>query len=255
MVEMINNEPATLAADLEQISQRVPSNVAAKTRISESDYEHQHRLRTAFRAWCRVAQIVGKRYLHVVCNEQGEPCGVAGVSLDNYQADTAAQKATIQTLRDFVASIHERMENGDGLLLCGPKGTGKDHLALACLRYAAEAGYVTFTADGQSLFQVFRDVIGSDASEREHIARYTAPDVLLLSDPIPVAGSTSDYQRSVLWRIIDRRYRDKKPTWVTMNVADGKEADMKLGGQIMDRLRDGATAVICEWPSYRRVAK
>lgn len=189
---------------------------------------------------------------YFVSHERCLPSG--GVSFDSFDAETDAQRRVVQVLREFAANVSDRIETGEGLLLFGPKGTGKDHLAICCLREAAKAGYTTFAEDGQSLFQIFRDAIQSEASEKDRIAVYTKPDVLLISDPIPVGASASDYQRTILWRIIDRRYRDLKPTWVTMNVTDPKEAEAKLGGQIVDRLRDGATAVRCEWPSYRKAS-
>lgn len=206
-------------------------------------------------AWGDVARRVGCRYVPIVRDEHGFSVPRGGVTVDSFEATLPAQRKVLADLKKFIGNIQAHVEAGEGLMLYGPKGTGKDHLAIACLREAAKAGFVTHFEDGQSLFQYFRDVIGSDASERDNIAVYTRPDVLLLSDPVPIAGATSDYQRSVLWRIIDRRYRDLKPTWVTMNVADGKDAESKLGGQIVDRLRDGATVIHCEWPSYRKAAK
>jgi hypothetical protein len=62
------------------------------------------------------------------------------------------------------------------------------------------------------------------------------------------------HPKSVRRSLIDDRYNDCKPTLVTMNVADGKEADTKLGSPILDRLRHGAITIKCEWPSYRKCA-
>lgn len=248
-------DPATLAADVEQISNRAMSRPAARWTSEDEQRERDAKRRNAaLLALHQVARSVGRRYLPFVKDVAGRDVIDGGVTLENFRAETPAQKSAIVALRGFAGDITNRVNSGNGLLLFGPKGTGKDHLAIACLREAARAGFITFATDGQELFQRFRDVIGSDASERENIKTFTAPDVLLLSDPIPVGGSTTDYQRSILWRIIDRRYRDLKPTWVTLNVADAAEAESKLGGQIVDRLRDGATAIMCQWPSYRKNA-
>lgn len=189
-------------------------------------------------AWDAVCAAVGKRY--------------EGVSLDTFDVATDAQRKVIETLRKFVANIGQRTESGEGLLLIGPKGTGKDHLAIACLREAAKSGFVTLAEFGESLFQRFRDGIGTEATERDCVKRFTEPDVLLLSDPVPASGTLTDHQRSVLLRIVDRRYRDLKATWATLNVTSGEEAETRMGGQIVDRLRDGATVVKCEWASYRK---
>jgi DNA replication protein DnaC len=80
----------------------------------------------------------------------------------------------------------------------------------------------------------------------------TRPNVLAISDPTPPLGELSDYQRSMLFRVVDRRYRDLRPTWVTINAADSAEAERKIAPNIIDRLAHGALVLRCNWPSYRR---
>ena len=75
--------------------------------------------------------------------------------------------------------------------------------------------------------------------------------MLVLSDPVPPKGELSDYSESILYRIVDARYITMKPTWTTMNVASGEEADRRLGAPIVDRLRHGALCLSCDWPSFR----
>lgn len=164
----------------------------------------------------------------------------------------AAQRAAIDAVRKYLDGIAENIREGRGLILFGPMGTGKDHIAVACLREAAKMGFDVWVDDGQTLYQRFRDGIDADISEGSAIAKYTTPDVLLLSDPLPMHGIPTDAQRSILWRIVDRRWRDMKPTWVTINVFTGREAAERLGPQLYDRLRDGAVAIQCNWPSYRK---
>jgi hypothetical protein len=58
-----------------------------------------------------------------------------------------------------------------------------------------------------------------------------------------------------LYRVLDRRYREVKPTWVTINAEDADDAKAKLGAPIFDRLKDNAELVPCFWPSFRERAK
>jgi hypothetical protein len=51
---------------------------------------------------------------------------------------------------------------------------------------------------------------------------------------------------------VDYRYSHRKPIWLTLNVADGAEAELRMGAQTVDRLRDGALVLFCNWPSYRK---
>ena len=46
---------------------------------------------------------------------------------------------------------------------------------------------------------------------------------------VPAAGCLTDYQTTTLFAIVDKRYRDKKATIVTLNVASGEEAAGKIG--------------------------
>lgn len=58
-----------------------------------------------------------------------------------------------------------------------------------------------------------------------------------------------------LYRIIDGRYRQQKPTWFTVNVASAAEGEQQISGPVFDRMRDNAVAVFCNWPSYRQSNK
>ena len=44
-----------------------------------------------------------------------------------------------------------------------------------------------------------------------------------------------------------------RPTWISMNVASGEEAESRIGVAIIDRWRDGALTLAFNWPSYRKV--
>jgi DNA replication protein DnaC len=68
----------------------------------------------------------------------------------------------------------------------------------------------------------------------------------------PLGSVNSGFQLSMLFRIIDRRYRDLKATVMTLNVATRAEAETRLSPNIVDRLAHGAMAIHCNWPSYRR---
>ena len=189
-------------------------------------------------SWKSVKAAVGRRY---------ENC-----KLTNYDAASDSQRRSVGEVDSFIVQIDKRTADGKGLILIGPPGTGKDHLAVSGLREAARSGFTVAWVDGQTMFRKYRDLIGTEAQEKFIDAEFTGPDVLLLSDPLPQFGSVTDHQLNTLWRIIDRRYRDQKPTWATLNASDRKDAETRLSPQIIDRLCDGALVVACNWESYRR---
>ena len=76
--------------------------------------------------------------------------------------------------------------------------------------------------------------------------------LFILSDPLPPGGRLSDYQATMLYVILDRRYRECKPIWASVNTVGRDEADARIGAPLVDRLRDGALVLACNWPSHRK---
>jgi DNA replication protein DnaC len=173
--------------------------------------------------------------------------------LSNFAADTDSQKKSIADLTDYCGEITDRIADGEGLILYGPKGTGKDHLAMAVARVAILAGKHVLWQNGMDLFGDIRDGMDNGDSERALVKRLVSPDVLYLSDPVPPIGSLSEFQSTMMFRILDGRYSRRRPTWCTVNVESGVKLDERMGAQNGDRLRDGALAIFCDWPSHRMV--
>ncbi len=180
-------------------------------------------------------------------------CSIKGFEYHGTEPEKIRQQEVVGRLTSFALDMPETMKTGGGLLLSGPVGTGKDHFLVALARVAiCRYGYKVHWINGMDLCGAFRDQITMGATEREELAKYQTPDILIISDPLPIWGSLTEYQAGVLYRIIDYRVNNLRPTWCSLNCKETGEAAKRLGAATVDRLRDGAVTISCDWPSYRK---
>lgn len=188
---------------------------------------------------------IGKRY--------------ADATLESFRAgDDEHTNKRIEVKRKVATFLMEsdgHIRAGGNVLICGPPGTGKDHLLCAMLRQAIQDGHTVQWWNGQSLFRQFRDQIDSTRSEGSFLTSFLHADVLAISDPVPPKGNASDYAAHMLYQIVDQRYGAMKSTWVTANMATKQDAQDALSAPIFDRLLDNAFTVFCNWPSFRQSRK
>jgi DNA replication protein DnaC len=176
-------------------------------------------------------------------------------TLENFRTADPASRQIMERLREYRESIGEQIAAGVGVVLTGPVGTGKDHLLAALFDRAIDAGKSVQWVSGARLYARLRDGIGNDESEAKLLGLYSKPDVLVVSDPMPVAGQLTQYQRSTLYAIVDERYSNMRPIWCSINAASRREASEAIGEPIIDRLIHGAVSLACNWQSYRRPAE
>ena len=195
--------------------------------------------------WKNLADAMGPRY--------------AGCTLDNFNtADPKPQYAeakveAVRRCRDYLDDLRENVHAGKNVLFFGPKGTGKDHLMVGMLRECVSAGAVCRWWDGLTLYAELRRMVRESQSEGPLLKKLVEADVCAISDPLPPRGaSITEFIADFMFRLVDGRYRRRRPTWITANVATQEEAETRLAPQIHDRLRDHALRVRCNWESYRR---
>ncbi|XZE21807.1 ATP-binding protein [Pirellulaceae bacterium SH449] len=170
-------------------------------------------------------------------------------TLDNYSCNTAEQKGVLDKLRQYADEADDNFQKGKNVVLFGPRGSGKDHLAVGLVRELfAITGVRVLWYQGVDLLREF-DLRDRGRSEsRPHEKEIP---LLYISDLLPPSGTLSERQQCNVFRMLDHRYSCMLPTIVTLNVADAKDAESRLGAQILDRLRDGALTLNTNWETYR----
>lgn len=175
-------------------------------------------------------------------------------ALELFECPEAKQQLIVDQVRNYCRTMPDRIKAGQSVIFFGPVGTGKDHLMAHMIhtlyRWRGRAKWL----NAEDLWSRLRDAIGEEVAERTLDEELTKCDVLALSDPVPTLGGLSPHQARSLVRILDRRYRDRRPTWVTMNVSGSDEAAKAIGAAVVDRLKDNGLALWCNWPSHRQVA-
>jgi DNA replication protein DnaC len=173
-----------------------------------------------------------------------------GCTLDNFDCTTTKQHAIVDLLREYVVA-----DFSCSVVLYGPVGTGKDHLAFALCKAAIRAGYKAKWVNGQQWFGTVRDAMDTEKTEASLIGELSHPELLCLSDPLPPFGSLTPFQATMLYRLVDARYSRGVPTICTVNVNDDAEADERIGEPTWDRLCHDAYKLYCNWPTFRRPTK
>jgi DNA replication protein DnaC len=173
------------------------------------------------------------------------------VTLDTFELYDPKQRLALNRARDCASRIATLIRDGRNLVFYGVVGTGKDHLMIALLYEAARLGADCRWVNGQEIYGQFRDRIDSGQREEELLNALVKPHVLAISDPIPPVGGPTSWNVQQLYRLLDRRYRALKSTWISMNALSLEDADEKLSAPVFDRIRQDAELFPCFWPSYR----
>jgi DNA replication protein DnaC len=145
-----------------------------------------------------------------------------------------------------------------GLLLMGPVGIGKTHLAVSTLKALTERGFSCRFYEFGALLKEIQNSYNpvSQVSELKVLQPIFDAEILVL-DEIG-ASKPTDWVRDTMAHIINTRYNDKKLTIFTTNYLDDRKADRdetledRIGVRLRSRLFEMCKTVHLEGQDFRR---
>jgi DNA replication protein DnaC len=217
-----------------RIKSLTPEQIAEREAQRMRDEEQAENLRQS-RAYAAFVRAVGPAY---------KDC-----RFENFVCKSSAAEAVLLKCKEIAAGD---IDNLPSMVWMGSVGSGKDHLMTCLIRAAMKGGKSVRRDDGADFAGMLRDQIKSDESESEFLQRFTSPDIWAISDPDGMRDAVSEHHAEWLGRIIDKRVRIAKPTWVTFNGEGSQGMASRLGVRVTDRLINSAVVMLCNWPSHRK---
>jgi DNA replication protein DnaC len=187
--------------------------------------------------------------IHYMTQESGIPPRFIHKTLDTFKAETEAQKRALHFAKCYTDDIENTIKTGRSAVFVGGVGTGKTHLATGIALAAIGHLYTVRFTTVQRMIRDIKDSWKDTRTESEVMEYYTRPRLLIL-DEVGVQFGT-DFERNVLFDIINERYEYNRPQILVTNLQKNELTEF-LGDRVIDRLREGGGKVIAfDWESKR----
>jgi len=216
---------------------------------------------------------VPERYRHCDFDNYETDNEVEGSSrqvLDAWARSLTQAKLVVQRFAQEFSPVRE-MQSEHGLLLMGPCGVGKTHLAVASLKEIVLRGHTGLFYDYRELLKEIQDSYSAESQSTEMgvLEPVLKADILVLDD----VGSSkpSLWALETVGHVLNTRYNEKRVTLLTTNfldseaVANGapRTAGMRtpvmddslterVGKRIRSRLYEMCRTIEISAPDYRK---
>jgi DNA replication protein DnaC len=186
------------------------------------------------------------------------PARYRGKTLADFEVPPGDEKA-YNALKVWRSKISEHFENGMGILLYGPTGVGKTHLAQALLVDVVKKNPLSgifVTSD------LFIDMSLDESRNKGELTEpYSDPQLLkymrrvfdiVVLDGLGSERSTTEFARNSIVSLVESRYEEKLVTMVT-TLLPPNEIGRTYGARFNSMLQESCFFIKVEGTDYRRV--
>jgi DNA replication protein DnaC len=162
---------------------------------------------------------IPKRYEH--CDFESYVVDLVDGKTWTAQHEQSLKNAKL-TVQGFLSSYPATEK---GLLLIGPSGVGKTHLAVAALKELVRRGHAGLFCDYRELLKEIQASYNpaSESTEMGVLEPVRTTEVLVLDDL--GASKPSDWVRDIVGIVLNARYNEKRTTIITTNYLDTPQSE------------------------------
>lgn len=172
----------------------------------------------------------------------------------DYTVDHIEQSKVKQAFEKYFQTFSDRLKEGTCLILVGKPGTGKSLLSFILYRALAEAGFFVAYEPSLNFLNLLQEKkFESYGAFQSMLEAYKRISLLIIDEVTEGAGKSgylAEWERQMLFNVIDTRYQNKLCTIV---ISNRNKADLidRLGVPIVDRLSEKGMTLAFTWKSYR----
>lgn len=165
------------------------------------------------------------------------------------------EKLKIKTIASrYVETFSDRLKDGTCMQLIGNPGTGKTMISLIMYQALIKSGYTAHYESSTHFLKKIQDsFFESYVKFQREINRYQSAQLLIIDEVTEGSGKQgylAEWERKLLFTIINQRYENKRCTMVISN-RDQHELIDRLGVATVERLSQKGIVLAFCWASYR----